>query len=87
MATYSKLHPPRAPNSTLELKASVVLEKVVSIGEHRKGAVIPISIYMCAPVTWVTWVTFYATYWRGYFTVDQSINQRFIQAQRACMLT
>ena len=39
LATYSKLHPPRAPNSTLEIKASVVLEKVVDIGEHWKPAV------------------------------------------------
>ena len=58
VATYSKLHPPRAPNSTLELKASVVLEKVVSIGELWKSAVMKVKIYhsmhMCVPLTWVT---------------------------------
>ena len=58
MGTYSKLQPPRAPNSTLELKASVVLEKVVSIGELWKSDVMKVkiyhSMYMCVPLTWVT---------------------------------
>ena len=36
LSTYNLLQPPRATNSTLEVKASVVLEKIVSIGENGK---------------------------------------------------
>ena len=36
LSTYNLLQPPRATNSTLEVRASVVLEKIVSIGANRK---------------------------------------------------
>ena len=36
LSTYNLLQPPRATNSTLEVKVSVVLEKIVSIGENGK---------------------------------------------------
>ena len=36
LSSYNLLQPPRATNSTLEVKASVVLEKIVSIGENGK---------------------------------------------------
>ena len=54
LSTYNLLQPPRATNSTLEVKASIVLEKIVSIGENGKIDIVflfpflsPVIVRMC----------------------------------------